>query len=111
MLHINTVRNSQRTNEIRAIKIWRNIHNLDFPSIYIELTVLQALKNRLTSTLSANVLHTLQYIDSSLTTARIEDPANTNNIVSDDLTITDKRLIAAQATQSAQQPYWRQIIW
>jgi hypothetical protein len=36
-------RNSGRVNEIRALKVWRQCHNLDFPSFYLELTLIDAL--------------------------------------------------------------------
>ncbi len=34
--HISLVQNSGRLDEIRALKIWRQLHGLDFPSIYLE---------------------------------------------------------------------------
>ena len=37
--HINIVKSSGRLTEIIAIKLWSKLHKLDFPSIYIELTV------------------------------------------------------------------------
>ena len=84
-LHIRTVRNSKRTREIRAIKIWRNLRALDFPSFYLELTVINALRYRRTDTLARNVLEALGYIASTFPSARVVDPANSNNIASDDL--------------------------
>jgi hypothetical protein len=39
------------------------------------------------------------------------DPANTNNILSDDLTKQEKARIASLAAQSARQQYWKDIIW
>lgn len=110
-LHISTIRDSTRTKEIRAIKIWRNLYMLDFSSFYLELTVLESLKGRATNTLSANVLHALRYIGTSLPSARVVDPANTNNIISNDLEASAKRLIANQAAASASKPNWGQIIW
>lgn len=41
--HINRVAQSGRTAEIRVVKLWRNQKGLDFPSFYLELTVLDAL--------------------------------------------------------------------
>lgn len=110
-LHINTVSSSNRTNEIRAIKIWRKIHGLDFPSFYLELVVIEALKGRSYYNLSANVMHALQYIADYLPNSRFIDPANTANIVSEDITQQEKQRIATQARASSQQPYWEQIIW
>ena len=42
-LHVDTVHNSGRLREIRAVKIWRMLHGLDFPSLYLELFVIDAL--------------------------------------------------------------------
>jgi hypothetical protein len=110
-LQIDTVRKSQRTDEIRAIKIWRNLHPLDFPSVYLELTVIDALYRRPTNTLADNVLEALKYIANSLQSARVVDPANSNNIISDDLTNAEKQTIALQASRSLQEQNWDQIIW
>jgi hypothetical protein len=46
-----------------------------------------------------------------LTTARIVDPANTNNIISDDLTATEKTSIKSAATGSLGKQLWREVIW
>jgi predicted nucleotidyltransferase len=109
--HIEVVKNSQRTNEIRAIKIWRNLHNLDFLSFYLELTAINALYRCSTDDLAANVLHALKYIAETLPSARVVDPANNNNVISDDLTSSEKQVIALRASQSYQEKHWGQIIW
>jgi hypothetical protein len=110
-IHIDTVVNSGRLDEIRALKLWRLNHKLDFPSFYLEMTVMQALKGRSTSQLADNVWAALQYIRDNLETARVEDPANTNNLVSDDLTPFEKSLIASAAKNSLTKGYWEEIIW
>ena len=83
----------------------------DFPSLYLELFTIQALSGRSQSALAENVLHALCTIGSSLTSTRIEDPANTNNVLSDDLTRQEKERIASLATQSTREQYWESIIW
>ena len=110
-MHVDSVRNSGRLKEIRALKIWRMLHRLDFPSLYLELFTIDALSGRSRSTLAENVLHVLRTVGSSLTSTRIVDPANTNNILSDDLTQAEKQLVAAQASTSARQQSWGSIIW
>jgi hypothetical protein len=110
-LHTDRVRNSGRVNEIRAIKIWRMLHGFDFPSLYLELFTIDALSGRSRSTLAENALHVLRTMGSSLASTRIVDPANTNNVLSEDLTQTEKLRIAAQAGQSAREPNWGRIIW
>ena len=53
--HVSLVRKSGRLNEIRAIKIWRKLHGLNFPSFYIELSIIEALKRRLSGRLAINL--------------------------------------------------------
>lgn len=55
--------------------------------------------------------HALRTMGTSLESTRIEDPANTNNVLSDDMTRQEKEQIAGLAAQSAQQPFWERIIW
>jgi hypothetical protein len=60
--------------------------------------------------ISDRVWKSLQYLRDTFPTARVVDPANTNNIISDDLTATDRQKIksAAQAALGAQD--WNQIV-
>lgn len=109
--HIAAVRASKRTPEIRALKVWRTLHGLDFPSFYLELTVIDALSGRGITALGRNVMHALEYIARSFPTARVVDPANTANIISDDLTIAEKRFISAQAHLGIRATNWNQILW
>jgi len=110
-LHVERVQNSGRLKEIRAAKIWRLLHGLNFPSLYLELFTIDALSGRSHSALAENVLHVLRTIGSSLTFTRIVDPTNTNNVLSDDLTHAEKQRVATQAAQSAREQYWEKIIW
>ncbi len=110
-LHVDTVRKSGRVREIRAIKIWRFLRSLEWPSLYLELFTIRAVSGRSLSALADNVLHALRVIGSSLTSARIEDPANTNNVLSDDLSAQEKQQIASLAAQSARELHWERIIW
>ena len=96
--HINLIHNSRRLNEIRIIKLWRNQKGLDFPSFYLELTVLAALKGKPFGKLSENVRAVLEYLRDSFEAARVVDPANTNNVISDDLNSTEKAVISFAAT-------------
>ena len=110
LLHIERVRDSGRTGEIRAIKTWRANHGLDFPSFYLELIVLDALAG-CGSSFANNVQRTLGYIADNLTARTVEDPANTNNTVSDDLTLPEKQVIAAQARLSYLENSWGHTLW
>ncbi len=109
--HINYVKNSNRIEEIRLSKIWKQLHNLEFPSFYLELAVIDALKYSTAGYLSANFLKVLEFFRDSLPSTRYVDPANTNNIISDDLTAAQKMAISSQARLSRNQQNWGGIVW
>lgn len=110
-LHIDMVAGSHRVEEIRAIKIWRDLHSLSFPSFYLELFVIDALSGKTRGNVASNVYSALLAIGSTLGARRIIDPANSNNVISDDLTASERTAVARQANASAAKPYWREIIW
>ena len=109
--HIDVVVNSGRVNEIRAIKVWAHNHGLDFPSIYLELTVMEALSGRSYGNVADNTWYALEFLRDSFLTNTIIDPSNSANIISNDLTIDEKRMIANQARASKAQHYWKDVLW
>ncbi len=108
--HIELVRNSGRVQEIILAKIWRKNHGLDFPSFYLELAVIEALKYK-RSGIADHFLAVLDYLSNGFSSARFVDPANTANIISDDLTDAEKRAIALKAGESRRQQSWGSIVW
>lgn len=109
--HIDVVVNSGRVNEIRAIKIWAYNHNLDFPSIYLELAVIEALSGRRNGFLADNVWYALEFLRDNFMNLSIIDPSNSANIISNDLTNEEKRKIANQARVSRSQRVWQDVLW
>ncbi|KOP79886.1 hypothetical protein AMS60_16180 [Bacillus sp. FJAT-21945] len=109
--HIRIVKNSGRTTEIILLKIWRELHGLSFPSIYLELTVIEALKSKSKNNPSGNFLTVLQYLRDEFINKTFIDPANTNNVISDDLYKYEKEAIRKKANDSLSQQYWEDIIW
>jgi hypothetical protein len=107
--HITTVRNAARISETRILKLWRNQKQLDFPSFYLELTTIAGLSGA-RGALSQNVLAALTYLRDRFENARVVDPANTNNIISDDLTAAEKTRIATAAGQALAATDWGQIV-
>ncbi|MCY9657176.1 nucleotidyltransferase domain-containing protein [Paenibacillus chondroitinus] len=109
--HINTVKNSDRITEIVLLKIWRKLHKLDYPSIYLELTVIEALKGKSKSAPANNFLILLDYLQNEFVDKKVVDPANTSNVISDDLYKYEKEAIQKKARESRSQKYWEDIIW
>jgi hypothetical protein len=106
--HINTVRQGGRISETRLMKLWRNQKNLDFPSFYLELVVIEALKGKNLS-LSDGVRCILHYLANDFINLRVVDPANSANIISDDLTQQEKAAIKSAAAKSIQ-AQWSEFV-
>lgn len=109
--HIRIVRGCGRIDEIIALKVWRELNRLSFPSIYLELTVIEALRYRRTDQLADNIWAVLQYLANDFSTKTVVDPANSNNIISDDLTASEKTAIRNAAGQALRQQNWNAILW
>lgn len=107
--HLGVVRQGGRLRETRILKLWRNQKGLDFPSFYLELTVIDALFQR-NGTLSGNVLSVFEYLRYTFAESRIVDPANTNNVISEDLTAAEKAKVKAAAAQAIEAPTWGEIV-
>lgn len=88
--HINHVTSSNRIIEIKLAKIWRQLHHLEFPSFYLEMAVVDALKYARQGNTAANFLTVLEHFRDHLESSRYMDPANTNNVISDDLSAAKK---------------------
>ncbi len=109
--HIDMVRNSGVQKEIMLLKVWRENHDLDFPSIYIEQLCIEELNRNNQYNLADNFMHMLRYIADNIENKRVVDPSNCNNIISDSLTSSEKKQIANQAQDSLEQKYWKVVLW
>lgn len=92
------------------VKLWRNQKGLDFPSFYLELAMLEALRWKPSGAISSNVWQAFIYLRDTFPTARIVDPANTNNAISDDLTAAERDQIKAAAALALLATNWNQIV-
>lgn len=107
--HIAHVRAGNRLLESRLLKLWRAQKGLDFPSFYLELAAIRALAGA-AGGLSANVWQVFGYLRDAFPGTRIVDPANTNNIISDDLTQAEKNKVRDAAAAALKASNWNQII-
>lgn len=109
--HIKIIRNSPHRNTIKLLKIWCNLHGLNFPSFLLELTVLEALRKKRVLGIENRFLTVLKYIIEEFEYAKIYDPANTNNIVSDSIDYDQKTRIVETAISSYSSDCWENIVW
>lgn len=109
--HIHLIANSGRQQEICALKIWRARQSLDFPSLYLELTVLRALEDERFGQLADNVLTVLRYLGNRFEHAQLRDPANAKNVLSADLSESGRQAIAKAARNALYDENWKKIVW
>lgn len=109
-LHDHEVQESGLQQEIILLKLWRNKLNLDFPSIYLEMVVLKALKFKPKRNLLGQMLRLLHYLKTEFPQDKFYDLSNTNNIVSDCLTVEKKKEISLAAEKSLSQNYINEIL-
>ena len=109
--HVHLIGNSGRQQEICALKIWRERMSLDFPSFYLELEVLRALGPERFGQLADNILAVFRHLSSRFEQAVVADPANPDNILSNDLSAVDKSAIAKAARDALYDENWKKILW
>jgi hypothetical protein len=116
--HINDIKNSGRIDEIKLLKIWRELNNVDFPSIYLEYLLVDVILNGKPigkEHLQDNFIHILRELaksnDNPLLTSTVNDPANTGNTLSDLLSKSEKHSIQIAASQSLNKQYLSDVVW
>ncbi len=113
--HISDISQSGRTNEIKLLKIWREINALDFPSIYLEyllITKILIYKSKDIENLSDNLnhaFHELAKYDGNPLFSVLDDPANSNNRLSDILSADEKVKIIERARKASSEKYWENV--
>lgn len=108
---IQLVIKSGRAQEIRLAKLWRLRAGFDCPSFLIELAVIEALRGRPVGDLVPNFWHALGWFADNFESARLIDPANTNNVVSDDLSPQEKRAVSNAARIARGKKFYSDILW
>jgi Nucleotidyltransferase domain len=98
--HVEWAEATGRRPEMRLMKLWRDGRGLDWPSFYVELATARALEEQiLPGTLSGNLRRVLEFVCDRLEWARLADPANGSNVVSETLAGEEKRVLARAAAE------------
>lgn len=99
-VHIDHIINSGCTPIIRLVKLWTRRNNISIRTFVLELFVVHALSGyQNKGDLAKGFIKVLQAFKDDFSSTRLEDPANTNNIVSELVEDSDKRVIS-QAAES-----------
>ena len=91
--HIDLVRESGIQNIIILLKIWKYQKQIDFPSIYLEIILIDAFEkyNDFGKTFENKVLYAFDYIYKNIIDKKVVDPSNSTNIISDTLSLAEKQ--------------------
>ena len=96
--------------EIILIKLWREKHKLNFPTIYLELVVIDVLRKSKKKNLFSRIIKILDYLRKDFLEDKFYDPSNTYNVISNYLSIDEKKKIQNMAKISLTEQYVRDII-
>jgi hypothetical protein len=107
---IRYVRESGCVDDILALYIWRRRHALKFPGFLLELAAIRALSSTHGSIPSVRFLYILRWLAEDFPTARLTDPGNSNNIVSELLDPEEKARIANTAAHCLTAADWSTIL-
>lgn len=110
-VHIETVQQSGLRGTMRLMKLWNYRHNLGLRSFLLELLVARVLQGTTLSGYDNKLATMFRYITQNIETARIIDPANTNNVISDLIPSSKKWIVASQAQAALDAAYWQDVVW
>ncbi|MDD4049135.1 MAG: hypothetical protein PHI90_10070 [Clostridia bacterium] len=100
-VHINHIKDSGLTKTIKMVKTWRNVYALDIKTFVLELLVVKALdKNKDTDGLEKCLTKFFEVMNSSATSIVIEDPANSNNDLSEIFGSGARSILSSAAERS-----------
>ncbi len=111
--HIEVVKDSGLTDVIRLIKLWRVRYDVPLKkSLALELITVDGCERMKDKTLEEQLIRALIYLREKIMDLRIIDPANTNNVLCDEIRYDERDLIrqcAIDALNRFCQGGWEQV--
>ena len=108
-VHIEEVKATGLAPIVRLLKVWRLRHNVPLTTFALEIVARRALSGQRRDDYAEALRVVWRFMQSSLSTARLVDPANTNNIL--ELSATDRLLAVQQASNALNAQLWNDIVW
>jgi hypothetical protein len=105
--HIELARSSDR-DVLRLLKVWRSRHAVPVGSFLLELAAARALRG-FPAGLDARFRRVLQFL-CGFEQVRLVDPANSANVVTDDVEWARKRAVADMAGRAVASR-WEEVVW
>lgn len=109
--HIDLVRKNGGYQEvIQLLKLWKVRNGLDLRTFPLEIVTATALTG-VNGDLGYRFWTVLGFLRDRLHTAWLEDPANSNNVVSDSISDFTKTAVARAAWTARSKKNWNEVIW
>lgn len=108
-VHIEAIKGAGLSDIVRLTKLWRLRHGLSIATFPLEISVSRAMKGRRREDLAVAMRHVFAWLADDLPNARLEDPANTNNII--DVPSLERLAVSQKARAALQARTWEEIIW
>lgn len=115
--HISDVSQSGWTDVIKLLKIWRELHGIEFPSVYLEYLLIDNIlqyKDSSSDYLADNFWYVLTELEKDTgnpLSSQIVDPGNSSNILSNLMTENEKNIVINTAKRSVNTNDWGLIVW
>ena len=109
-VQVDYVKNNKRQDVIRLMKLWKKRKDVPIKTFILEICVIEGCKGYDRSKLEPQLLAAFKYIRDNIQNTKILDPANSNNIISNDLSREKKNRIRNLAIQAINAQYWDQVI-
>lgn len=109
--HIDIVKKSGRRDVIRLMKLWKKRKNVPITSFILEQMVIEGCRQKRASLnkLEPQLFDSFHYINDNILNKRILDPANSNNVISNELTKEQKNRIKRLANQAIIARTWSDV--
>lgn len=107
--HIDLIKNSGITDAIKLGKIWAKVNHVDFPSFYLALVAVEALRGKEHLQLDEQMNEFFAYLITTFLDKEIEDPSNSNDWISEELNRAGRKKVVEAAEKALTASSWQEV--
>lgn len=108
---VNYVKKSRRQDTIRLMKLWKKRKSVPIKTFILENLVIEGCKGIGRSLIEPQLNAAFKYIEDNINSIRITDPANPQNLITNDINREQKNRIRRLATQAIDAESWNHIFF
>ena len=108
-VHIEAVKDAGLSDIVRLMKLWKLRHSITLSTFATEIAVGRAMYCVRRGDLASSMSNVFRWMADELVDARLEDPANSNNVV--EASMSERITVASAAQRALDANGWSQVIW